>query len=309
MRFPAKVLPMIAIASMLTACTTTHIGQDRLAERDPLQKVNRGVFAVNMVADKFVIKPVTQVYRAVAPKPARQGVSHFFDNVEEPFSLINNLLQGHGKRAFQNLARFVVNTTIGIGGLFDPASRAGIKPAPEDLGQTFAAWGVNGGPFLMLPLLGPSTMRDGVGLAVSQFADPYRACLTYCGLPHHVPLALTGVQILSERAELIENGADAFLESSLDPYAAMRSAYLQSRRAAILNQDSDDAAAQAAAAADAEANPVGADVPAAGPPAAHAPDADAGIPASTPSVAPAAPATGNAAPAQTPVAPAPQPPQ
>jgi phospholipid-binding lipoprotein MlaA len=292
MRFPAKILPMIAIASTLTACTTANIGQDRLAERDPLQKVNRGVFAVNMFADKVVVKPVTQAYRTVAPKPARQGISNFFNNVEEPFSFINNLLQGHGDRALRNLGRFVVNSTIGIGGLFDPATKHGIKAAPEDLGQTFAAWGMNGGPFLMLPLLGPSTMRDGVGFGIAQFADPYHACQTYCGLPHHVPLALTGVELISVRAELIENGADAFLESSLDPYAAMRSAYLQNRRAEILNLDGDDAAAQAAAeaaaAADAEANPIGTET----------------APA-TPQPAPAAPAKGDAAPAQS----APQPPQ
>jgi len=279
MRFPAKILPMIAIASTLSACTTTNIGQDRLAERDPLQKVNRGVFAVNMFADKVIVKPVTKVYRAVAPKPARQGIGNFFRNIEEPFSFFNNLLQGHGDRALRNLGRFVVNSTIGIGGLFDPATKHGIKPAPEDLGQTFAAWGMNGGPFLMLPLLGPSTMRDGVGTGIAQFADPYHACLTYCGLPHRVPLAITGVQLISTRDDLIENGADAFLESSLDPYAAMRSAYLQGRRAEILNLDGDDAAAQAAAeaaaAADAEANPIGPDVAPAAPapaPAAPAPD-------------------------------------
>jgi phospholipid-binding lipoprotein MlaA len=288
MRLPAKILPMIAIASMLSACTTANIGQDRLAERDPLQKVNRGVFAINRFADKVVVKPVAQVYRAVAPKPARQGISNFFRNVEEPFSFINNLLQGHGDRALRNLGRFVVNSTIGIGGLFDPATKHGIKAAPEDLGQTFAAWGMNGGPFLMLPILGPSTMRDGVGFGIAEFADPYHACQSYCGLPHHVPLALTGTQLLSVRADLIENGADAFLESSLDPYAAMRSAYLQGRRAEILNLDGDDAAAQAAAeaaaAADAEANPIGTDTTPTVPPPAP--------------VAPPTPATSDAAPAQ-----------
>lgn len=287
MRFPAKILPMIAIASTLTACTTTNIGQDRLAERDPLQRVNRGVFSANMFADRIVVKPVAKAYRTVAPKPARQGISNFFRNVEEPFSFINNLLQGQGDRALRNLGRFVVNSTIGIGGLFDPATRHGIKAAPEDLGQTFAAWGMNGGPFLMLPLFGPSTMRDGVGFGIAQFADPYRACLTYCGLPHRMPLALTATQLISTRSELIENGADAFLQSSLDPYAAMRSAYLQGRRAEILNLDGDDAAAQAAAeaaaAADAEANPIGTD---------SAPSAPA--PAPAPGSSPA----GDAAPAQ-----------
>ncbi|MDB5685876.1 MAG: VacJ family lipoprotein [Rhizorhabdus sp.] len=288
MRFPAKVLPILVAASALTACTTTNVGTDRLAERDPLEGFNRGVFAVNRGLDKVVLKPVTQVYRAVTPKPARQGVSNFFANLSEPFSFINNILQGKPDRAVRNLGRFLVNTTTGVGGLFDNAKRFGIKPADEDLGQTFAAWGMNGGPYLMLPILGPTTMRDGVGMGAAQFTDPYRVCLSECGLPHGVPLALTGAQIIDVRSQLIEQGADNFLEASLDPYAATRSAYLQRRRAAILNQEGGDAAAEAAAeaaaAADAEANPIGA-----GP--TTAPDADAGVtPPPATDAAPAQPA-------------------
>lgn len=295
MRYPAKILPLMLAATVLAGCTTTHVGTDRLAERDPLERFNRGVWAVNQGLDKVVMKPVTKVYRAVAPKPARQGITNFFSNLSEPFSFINNVLQGHGKRATHNLARFIVNTTAGFGGLFDNATRAGITPAPEDLGQTFAAWGMNGGPYLMLPLLGPSTLRDGVGVGIAQFADPYYVCTSYCGLPHHVPLALTGVQLLSVRSGLIDSGADSFMESSLDPYAATRSAYLQLRRAAILNQEGDEAASEAAAAADAEANPIAAD-------AGSAPDPDAGVPAATP-----APAT--TPPVETPPSDAPKPPQ
>lgn len=302
MRFPAKVLPILVAASALTACTTTNVGTDRLAERDPLEGFNRGVYAVNRGVDKVVLKPVTQVYRAVTPKPARQGVSNFFANLSEPFSFINNILQGKPDRAVRNLGRFVVNTTIGVAGLFDNAKRIGIQPADEDLGQTFAAWGMNGGPYLMLPLLGPSTMRDGVGLGVAQFTDPYRVCLSECGLPHGVPLALTGAQIIDVRSQLIEQGADNFLESSLDPYAATRSAYLQRRRAAILNQEGGDAAeaaAEAAAAADAEANPIDA-APA------STPDADAGV---TPPAAPQTPVPSDSAPAQPPVPTTPATPQ
>jgi len=306
MRFPAKVLPILAVASALTACTTTQVGTDRLAERDPLERFNRGVYSVNRGVDKVVLKPVTKVYRAVTPPEARQGVTNFFGNLSEPFSLINNLLQGKPDRAVRNLGRFVVNTTIGVGGLFDNAKRIGIQPADEDLGQTFAAWGMNGGPYLMLPLFGPTTMRDGVGMGVAQFADPYRVCLSECGLPHGVPLALTAAQIIDVRSNMIEQGADSFLESSLDPYAAMRSAYLQRRRAAILNQEGGDAAeaaAEAAAAADAEANPIGAD------PAAM-PDADAGAtPPVAPSTAPQTPAPADPASPQPPIPAAPATPQ
>ena len=280
-RATARMIGIAALSLTLSACATTP-GTDRLAAKDPWEGVNRAVWAVNRGADKVIAKPITQVYRAVTPKPARAGVRNFFANIEEPFSLINNVLQGHIDRAGRNLGRFVVNSTVGIGGLFDHASRVGIKPAIEDFGQTLAVWGANGGPYVMLPLLGPSTFRDGVGTGLAFWGDPYQACKTYCGLPHHVPLALTVSQVISARDGLIETGADNFLESSLDPYAAARSAYLQFRRTQILNQEGDEAAAEAAAAADVEANPIGAD-------AASAPDADAGIPAGgTPAQPPAA---------------------
>jgi phospholipid-binding lipoprotein MlaA len=260
---------MLALALTLSACATTP-GTDRLAQKDPWEGFNRAVWAVNRGADKVIAKPVTQVYRAVTPKPARDGVRNFFANVEEPFSFINNILQGKIDRAVRNLGRFLVNSTAGIGGLFDHATRFGIKPAPEDFGQTFAVWGANGGPYVMLPLLGPSTFRDGIGTGLAFWGDPYQLCKSECGLPHGVPLALTGAQVISARDGLIETGADNFLESSLDPYAAARSAFLQQRRAEILDQIGDEAAAEAAAAADLEANPIGGD-------AASMPDADAGI--------------------------------
>ena len=265
MRSSAKIFGVAALGLLLSACTTTRVGTDRLAEKDPLEGFNRAVWAVNRGADKVVVKPVTQVYRAVAPKPARDGVRNFFANVTEPFSFINNILQGKGDRAGRNLGRFLVNTTVGIGGLFDPASRMGIKRADEDMGQTLAAWGANGGPYIVLPLLGPSTLRDGIGTGTALLADPYRVCLRECGLPKGVPTGLTVGQVISIRDGLIESGADNFLESSLDPYSAARSAYLQRRRAEILDQEDD-----AMAGADGDAAPVGSD-------ALSGADADAGI--------------------------------
>lgn len=261
----------VALGLMLSACATTP-GTDRLAERDPWEGFNRGVWAVNRGVDKVIAKPVTQVYRAVTPKPGRDGVRNFFSNISEPWSFINNIFQGKIDRAVRNLGRFALNTTAGIGGLFDHASRIGIDKAPEDLGQTLAVWGANGGPYVMLPLLGPATMRDGLGTGIGFLADPYQVCLNYCGLPSGAPLGIIGMQVISLRDGLIESGADNFLESSLDPYAATRSAYLQQRRAQVRDQEGDEAAAEAAAAADAEANPIDVDP-------ASAADADAGIPA------------------------------
>ena len=231
----ARLLSPIAGALLLSACATP--GQYSLAERDPLEKVNRGVWGVNQAADKVVIKPVTQVYRAVAPRPVRQGVSNAFANLSEPWSFINNVLQGKPNRAARNFGRFVVNTTLGIGGLLDPASKMGIRAAPEDLGQTMAVWGVNGGPYLVLPLLGPSTLRDGIGSGVAAYADPVRVAISDANVNVWYKRGYLATYIVSARSDLTESGGDTFLQTSLDPYAAARSAYLQIRTAAIANQD------------------------------------------------------------------------
>ena len=244
-RTAARLLAPIAGAVLLSACATTP-GAYELAQRDPLEKVNRGMWAVNQGADKVVIKPVTQVYRAVAPRPVRQGVSNIFSNLSEPWSFANNLLQGKSERAGRNMARFLINSTIGIAGLWDPASKLGARPAPEDFGQTLAVWGVNGGPYLVLPLLGPSTMRDGVGSGVAAYADPVRYAIGQADINVWYKRGYLAMYIIDTRSQLIESGGDAFLESSLDPYAAARSAYLQLRTAQIADRDDQEGAAPAA---------------------------------------------------------------
>lgn len=240
-----RALAACLALAVLAGCTSTNPGQDRLAERDPLEGLNRGVWAVNRGIDNVALKPASTVYRTVTPRPARRGLSRVLANLGEPFSFINNLLQGKPDRAANNLKRFLVNSTIGVGGLADHATGFGVKPAPEDFGQTLAAWGVNGGPYLVLPILGPSTLRDGVGSGVAQLADPYRVCLRECGIvTRDGRLAAFGAEILISRADLTEAGADTFLKTSLDPYATARSAYLQRRRAQILDQEEDQPAAE-----------------------------------------------------------------
>ncbi|MBU3077141.1 MlaA family lipoprotein [Sphingomonas quercus] len=241
--------PLLA-AVLLAGCATTGAR----TPGDPYEKFNRAMWGFNMGVDKVVLKPASNVYRAVTPKPARRGISHVFANLSEPFSAINALLQGNAKRAFNSLGRFVVNTTIGIGGLADHASKIGLKPTPEDFGQTLAVWGVKRSAYLVLPILGPSTVRDGVGSVASQFIDPYRICLRDCEfLPKGVPTAINVMEVLSARSDLAEAGADDFLKTSADPYATARSAFFQRRDAAIANRDgdaavsnSDDAAVNAA---------------------------------------------------------------
>jgi phospholipid-binding lipoprotein MlaA len=221
---------------MLAGCATTP-GEERLAERDPLEGFNRGVWGFNRTLDLVALKPVTTVYRTVTPRPARRGLSRIFANLSEPFSMVNNILQGKPDRAVRNFERFVVNTTIGVGGLADHASGFGIEPANEDFGQTLATWGVNGGPYLVLPVLGPSTLRDGVGSGVAQIADPYRVGLRNVGLTNTQQLSVNAAEIISIRSDLTESGADTFLKTSLDPYAAAKSAFLQRRHAEVRDQE------------------------------------------------------------------------
>lgn len=237
-----RLLAPLAAATLLCGCATTNA-----TPGDPYEKFNRSMWSFDRGADRIVVKPVTKVYRAVTPKPLRQGVSHFFANVEEPYSALNAFLQGDPKRGFRSLKRFVVNTTIGIGGLFDPATRAGIKPAPEDLGQTFAVWGAKKSTYLVLPLLGPSTVRDGIGSLAGRFIDPYRLCLSYCGFSNStIRIGAQVLELLDTRSQLIDAGADTLLDTSADSYAVARSAYLQRREALIANRD-DDAASSSPA--------------------------------------------------------------
>jgi phospholipid-binding lipoprotein MlaA len=289
-------MPFAAIL-LLGGCAT--VGQQRLAEKDPLEKVNRGIWAFDMAADRIVMKPVTKVYRAVAPSPVRHGISNLFANLTEPWSFVNNMLQGKPKRAVRNLGRFAVNSTIGIGGLMDHASKMGIPSASEDLGQTLAVWGFNAGPYVVLPLLGPSTMRDAIGSAAAAYGDPVNVAINQANISVWYKRGYRAMQIVSARSDLIESGGDAFLESSLDPYAAARSAFLQRRAADIANQtDGDDAGAGPPD----EPDPAGEAVPtptgdaAATPPASGAPlpgDATPQAPAGQPLAESAAPLPGD----------------
>lgn len=231
------------LATLLLAGCATTPGEDRLAEGDPLEGFNRGVWGVNQALDKVAVKPATTVYRAVTPPPARRGLSRIFANLSEPLSMVNNLLQGNPDRAARNLGRFIVNSTIGVGGLADHATGFGIAPAEEDFGQTLGKWGVNGGPYLVLPLLGPSTLRDGVGFGIGQIADPYNIGLRESGLSTSQQWGVKAASVIDVRSSLIDSGADTFLETSLDPYAAARSAYLQRRHAAIRNEEENGDAA------------------------------------------------------------------
>ena len=290
-RRTSSIAAPLAALVLLSGCAT--VGQDRLAQKDPLEKVNRGIWAVDMAADKVIMRPAAKVYRAVTPAPARRGISNAFANLTEPWSFINNVLQGHPKRALRNLGRFAVNSTIGIGGLIDHASKMGMPAAYEDFGQTMAVWGFNAGPYVVLPIFGPSTMRDAVGQGVAAYADPVGIAINDAHVNVWYKRGFVAAQVISGRSDLTESGGDAFLQSSLDPYAAARSAYLQRRGAAIVDQgeDSDDAfPGNTQPVAESVPTPAGDAATSPAAPGAALPESAAPMPGDEPAAAPAAPA-------------------
>ncbi|MGZ8264327.1 MAG: MlaA family lipoprotein [Burkholderiales bacterium] len=214
LRFAAIVLLM----SFLGGCAT---GTN---PRDPLEPFNRGVYQFNETLDKVIFKPVAQGYRAVLPQFVRSSNSNFFSNINDVVVLFNNLLQGKFTSAVSDFGRIAINSTIGVLGLFDVASEAGIEKHDEDFGQTLAVWGVHDGPFIMLPFFGPSTGRDAVGRIGDYFTDP----VSYID-PNHTRNQLWGTRVVNRRAELLD--ASTILETAaLDPYEFVRDAYLQRRR-------------------------------------------------------------------------------
>jgi phospholipid-binding lipoprotein MlaA len=206
---------------MLSGCAST-------ANNDPLEGFNRGVYKFNDVADKAVIKPVAGAYKAVLPSPVRSGVNNFFSNLNTFVSVINDLLQFKFDKAAEGAGRFVINSTFGIAGLVDVASMDGIEKRNEDFGQTLGHWGVGSGAYIVLPFLGPSSVRDTTGLVVDTLAfDP----ISYVEDPATRNVART-IKLIDKRAQYLP-ASDLLDEAALDPYAFMRDAYFQRRNSQI----------------------------------------------------------------------------
>ncbi len=189
---------------------------------DRLEKLNRQIFYVNERLDHYALRPAAVIYRKLMPNPLEQGVENFFGNLDEVGNVVNDLLQGKFKQAGRDGGRFLLNTTIGLGGLFDIAQRAGLaKSDGEDFGQTLAVWGVGEGPYLMLPLLGPSSLRD----APSKFVDSITSPYSYVDNVR-TRNASRGVDLLVQRAGLLE--LDEIISG--DKYLFVRDVYLQRNR-------------------------------------------------------------------------------
>jgi phospholipid-binding lipoprotein MlaA len=243
-----SAIGLILLALLLfTGCASvksTSQTQDELAQDgssweqtaavnpDPWQGLNRAIFSFNTYVDKYTLKPLAKGYNLITPRFVRRGVSNVFSNLGEVTNLLNNLLQWQPRQAAKDTGRFLVNSTIGLAGLFDVAQHMGLKPSDgEDFGQTLAVWGVSDGPYLVLPFLGPSTLRDGLALPVDWYSDP-RAYID------HVPTKNTvlGLTILDMRSGALE------LERHLtgDHYTFVRDAYLQRRHFLINNGEVED---------------------------------------------------------------------
>jgi len=220
-----KNLLVAACLSLLVGCASTTA-----PSADPWEGLNRGTFAFNETVDKAVFKPIAQGYEAVTPKFARTGVSNVFGNVGDVGNGLNNLLQGKPAAAFSDIGRLVVNSTLGILGLFDVATPMGLEKHNEDFGQTLGKWGVGSGPYLVLPLMGPSTVRDAIGRV------PDSRTTSYSRWIEHVPSrnATLGLDIIHIRAELLAT-SKTLEEATLDKYQFLRDAFLQRR----LNQVQD----------------------------------------------------------------------
>jgi phospholipid-binding lipoprotein MlaA len=199
--------------------------------KDPLEPFNRAMFGFNDAIDGAVMKPVAKGYRAVLPGFVRTGVSNFFSNVEDVWIFVNDLLQGKFKRGVDDLGRVLFNTTFGVAGVFDFASEVGIRKNNEDFGQTLGSWGIGSGPYLVLPFLGPSTVRDGFAFLVDTQAD-----LVWRIGDVPVRNSAVGVRFIGRRAELLD-ATSVIEEAALDKYAFVREAWLQRRRSLVYDGD------------------------------------------------------------------------
>ena len=218
-KWGAGVLALVVVSG----CASLPDGASR-DPRDPWEGYNRSMFRFNEAVDTAVLKPVATAYRDVVPQPVRTGVGNFFGNLSDAWSFVNNVLQAKPEGAMSSFWRVVINSTMGLGGVLDPATEMRLERRREDFGQTLGRWGVPDGPYFVLPVLGPSTVRDSAALPVDSYGSPIGHVSDVA-----VRNSLYGVQAVNTRANVL--GATELLESAaLDPYTFQRDAYLQKRR-------------------------------------------------------------------------------
>ena len=219
---PLKNLGLIAFSVVLAGCTIAKPRTD-----DPWERWNRKAYAFNDAADRAVIRPVAVGYRKVTTPNMRRVLSNFFSNLRMPITMVNNLLQGRPKDFTRSTGRFLVNTTLGLGGFFDPASQMGLKLQEQDFGTTLAKWGVPDGPYLVLPLLGSTTARDIFRFPVDRTFDPLAWYASERDLKYGAQYMPTWLFLVTLRSRGID--AESLLEGVYDPYVFYRDAYRQQR--------------------------------------------------------------------------------
>lgn len=231
---------------LMLGCATTPSDPAALAafkaNNDPLEPMNRGVFAFNQAIDSAVIKPIAKGYVQVLPQPVRDGLRNAVSNLNEPVVFANNVLQGQFRRSGTTAGRFLLDSTFGLAGFVDVARREGLKKQTGDLGQTFHAWGFPEGPYLVIPILGPSNPRDAAGLGLEVYLDPFRYITSNDDFPKAATYAPGIVGGIDERSRNIDK-LDAIRKEAIDFYASLRSLFRQNR-AAELRGDGDSAAPQ-----------------------------------------------------------------
>jgi len=218
----ARLFAAAAVAVVVQGCATTGGGAP--PKYDPFEPFNRAMYAIHQPIDDYFMRPVAQAWVDYVPTPMQRAVQNFFANIEDGFSAINGLLQGKWEKAGNDMGRVTVNSMMGLGGLIDIATDAGIPRGEEDFGQTFGYWGFPQGPFLFVPVIGPTTVRDGTGLIVRAYASP----ILY--IVNDVPLRniLYGLGYVDLRAQLLQ--ASSIVDTgALDRYSFIRRSYLQRR--------------------------------------------------------------------------------
>ncbi len=234
--YPRALIKLLLPCLMLAGgCAATGPQPASTSEDDPWEATNRRIDRFNTKVDNATLKPIARGYDKVMPDFMQQGVTNFSNNLRGPLHIINNFLQGDGGEGFSETGRFLVNSTLGIGGLFDVASRMGFEKYGEDFGQTFAVWGVPSGPYVIVPFLGPRTLRDALALPLDFLADP---------LLYHrhdrVRYSIFALRSIDLRARFLS--LEKFVTDSYDPYIALRESYLQNRQFQIYdgNPPADD---------------------------------------------------------------------
>ncbi len=228
-----RFFPIVALALAGCATTGTTTGNvDPDTGVDQLESMNRTLFAIHKSYDRYLLRPVATGYQTIVPGPFRRAITNFFLNFRSPVYIVNDLLQGKPKHALQSTSRMVINSTLGLGGIWDPAEMsAGLPKRQEDFGQTLAVWGVNSGPYSFIPFLGPSTTRDGIGILIDALTMGPILAISDSSLRWKA----LGLFYINTRADLLP--LDEMLETAADPYVFLREAFLQRRNYVIHDGD------------------------------------------------------------------------